>query len=136
MSSYLAENSNIDVALTPIDQALEAKNVDYKVTYKIHLALEELLSNIINYAYDEPGGMMDLDFSFEDNDETLVIVIKDQGKPFNPFDMKDPDLTGSASERKIGGLGIYLVKNTVDFTNYKREGDSNIITLKKKIFEA
>lgn len=94
----------------------------------LDLVLEEVLTNIIYYAY--PSGQGDIQLECEIvNEGELLIRIKDWGIPFNPLEKDPPDLTLDISEREIGGLGIFLVRRLAREIDYKREGETNVLTL-------
>jgi anti-sigma regulatory factor (Ser/Thr protein kinase) len=96
---------------------------------EIELATEEALINIFHYAYpDDETGEVEVRCRMEDQ-SSLVIDILDTGQPFDIQSVPEPDLTLDVSERKIGGLGIYLIKKMVSEVRYRREGGSNILTL-------
>jgi sigma-B regulation protein RsbU (phosphoserine phosphatase) len=102
------------------------------LSQKVNIVFDELLNNIISYAYDdnnEHNIMIDLEF-FGDR---LSITITDDGIPFNPIEAKEPDTELSLEEREIGGLGIHLVCNLMDRVSYKRQTDKNVISLTKQI---
>ena len=98
---------------------------------KIDLAVEEIFVNIAHYAYKPDVGEAWISASFIDN--VLTIVFKDRGKEFNPIAKKDPDITLSAEERDIGGLGIFLTKKFMDSVEYEYTDGQNILTIKKEI---
>ena len=98
---------------------------------KIDLAVEEIFVNIAHYAYNPTIGEAWIAASFEDS--VLTIVFKDNGKEFNPIAKADPDLTLSAEEREIGGLGIFLTKKFMDSVDYEYKNGQNVLTMKKKI---
>ena len=87
--------------------------------------------NIAHYAYNPEVGEAWISASFVDN--VLTIVFKDNGKEFNPIAKDDPDITLSAEERDIGGLGIFLTKKFMDSVDYKYKDGQNILTLRKRI---
>jgi serine/threonine-protein kinase RsbW len=99
--------------------------------FALSLSLEEILTNIITYGYD-------------DNDEHAILVrlnlhqgqvyieVEDDGKPFNPIEAEEPDIHKPLEERPIGGLGIHLVKNHMDSLKYNRKEERNLLTMKKK----
>ncbi|MBI4651633.1 ATP-binding protein [Candidatus Desantisbacteria bacterium] len=96
---------------------------------QIHLASEEVLINIINYAYpDKPG---DIEISYEIENGQIIIEISDSGLPFDPLKKPDPDITLSLEERDIGGLGIFLTKKIMNEVIYRRENNKNILTMIK-----
>ncbi|MBE6839289.1 MAG: ATP-binding protein [Ruminococcus sp.] len=102
-----------------------------KVIKDIRLACEEAFINIINYAY--PDGDGNVDIACEVDKGIIQIVLKDSGIPFNPMDSDDPDISLAIECREVGGLGIYIVKKIMDDVNYTREGKYNILTLRKRI---
>lgn len=97
---------------------------------KFNIALDELLNNIISYGFKD-SKEHEIEVQFELRNTRLIITVKDDGIPFNPFRNDPPDTMLSIDERNIGGLGIHIVKNMVDEYEYKRQTDRNIITLIK-----
>lgn len=106
---------------------------DNMLEFKIRLSVEEVVENVVRYAYEDGAGEMEVSVNTEDNNPMLTITVVDQGVPFNPLDKPDPDITLSAEERQIGGLGIFLCKKMMDEVTYHYEGSSNILTMKKKV---
>ena len=104
-----------------------------KIRMKIDLAIDELIANVANYAYASGKGEVTVRFAFDEADRMVSITFIDEGVPYDPLKKRDPDVTLSAAERQIGGLGIFLVKKTMDSMEYKRENDCNILTIYKKI---
>ena len=97
--------------------------------FKIELVLEELLTNVIHYAYSEDDrGEVEVGCSMADH-STFHLFIHDWGRPFDPLATKDPDIAQGLDERGIGGLGIHLVRRMADQVTYKREADSNVLNL-------
>ena len=131
--SVNTETDDVSKGITPIINLLNELEVEHKVVYKIELALEELLVNVASYAYAPGHGIIDISYEIEDNPRTIVITIVDQGKAFNPLEMEDPDITLPSDERRIGGLGVFIVKNTMDELTYDRKDDKNILVVKKAI---
>ena len=123
----------IDQMINPIISSLEEIKVDHKKIYQINLALEEILVNISKYAYPGNEGIIDISFEISDNPKQLKVVIKDKGKDFNPLEKEDPNLDASVEKRKIGGLGIYIVKNMVDDIKYQRLNNENILEFIKNL---
>ena len=72
-------------------------------------------------------------FGFDENERLMTLIIKDNGTPFNPLERDEPDITLSADEREIGGLGIFITKKTMDTVNYTYENGQNVLTMTKKI---
>lgn len=103
-----------------------------KIQHDITLALEELITNKIQYGYDTPG-LHHIHCSLTLANNTLTVTIRDDGDPFDPFAYPEPDTNAPLAERSIGGLGIYLVRKLMDTTEYERIGNENKITLRKII---
>ena len=110
----------------------EETNVPMQIALQINLVLEEVLSNIIYYGY-ENGGERDIDIKIELVGKELLITIEDDALPFNPLSLETPDLEASIEDREIGGLGVHLVKNYVDNINYDRRSDKNVLMLEKNV---
>lgn len=126
-----SERKNIDRVIEPIATALESVEAPHKAIYQVRLSLEELCSNIVNYAYEDKKGKIKVSYYIDKNNKSIRIVIRDNGKEFNPLTKEDPKLTGSVQERKIGGLGIYIVKKSVDEIKYQRENGENVLEIVK-----
>jgi len=105
-------------------------NLSSEVIYDVRLALEEVVSNIINYGFEDN---YEHQISIEMNlqGETLTMKIKDDGKPFNPLEVKSTNLEKPFDEREIGGMGIYIVRKLMDKILYKREEGNNVLQLTK-----
>lgn len=111
-----------------IDSSKEAGFSDKRVQ-EIELAVEEALVNIINYAYpDREDGEVEISCGL-DGEYRYVVEIRDSGVPFDVAAQSDPDLNANIAERKIGGLGIFLIRKMADEMQYRREGDENVLTL-------
>ena len=114
-----------------VDEVCEAAGLDMSTTMKINLAIEEAVVNVMNYAY--PNGKGDVDIDAQINDEHLKFVIIDSGTPFDPTVKAEVDTTLSAEQRSIGGLGIHLIRQIMDTINYERVDNKNLLTLSKNI---
>ena len=98
------------------------------LTFRVHLVLEELVLNVINYAYDESGHHVDVQLM--SNDDGLVIEITDEGKPFDPLhDAPEPDMESPIEDRRVGGLGVYFVRTMTSDMQYRREDGKNRMTV-------
>lgn len=104
---------------------------DESLNFKIRLSIEEAVENIVRYAYERGDGWIEA--STNNDGKSLEIVLKDAGKPFDPLDRPDPDLTLSVEERQIGGLGIYLCKQLMDSISYSYKDGCNILTMTKNV---
>jgi sigma-B regulation protein RsbU (phosphoserine phosphatase) len=127
--NQIAEISRVAVGIEAFasEQRLCVKDVR-----KIQIVLEELLSNIIMYGYDDERSH-DIDVKVEVVETALKMTIVDDGVAFNPLDVASPDTNLSLEERSIGGLGILLARTMVDKISYKREEHKNVMTLVKEI---
>lgn len=130
-----AIKNNIDPLTARIDSILEANDCPTKSKIQIDVAVDEIFSNIANYAYLEDGGTATIiaDVYENDGEKYFKLIFKDGGIPFNPLDRPDPDITLGVDERQIGGLGIFMVKKTMDSVTYEYVDGCNILTLVKKI---
>ena len=100
---------------------------------QVNLIVEEIFVNIASYAYGEGLGEATLSFGFDESERLMTLVVSDEGVPFNPLERDEPDITLSAAERDIGGLGIFITKKTMDTVSYKNENGKNILTMTKKL---
>ena len=99
-----------------------------ELVFRVNLALEELGLNIINYGHDE--GLHEIEFTVTSQAEAVTIEISDDGRPFDPLsDAPVPDVSASIEDRRIGGLGVHLVRTMMDDLRYQRVGGRNHITL-------
>ena len=131
--TFKASLEYLEAAIDVVVDSLGELGIDHKAAYKIHLALDELLTNVVSYAYEDEVGNMDIIYEIKDDPKVLEITIIDEGKPFNPLELKDPDLDSGVSERKIGGLGIFIVRQIMDEMEYVRKDNKNILTIRKKV---
>ncbi len=105
---------------------------DDNLLFKIRLSVEEVVENIVRYAYE--NGLGWLETNVERNPKTtLTIILKDAGIPFNPLAKEDPDLTLGAEDRPIGGLGIFLCKQLMDNVTYNYIDGCNVLTIQKEV---
>ena len=127
-----ARLDRLDEVLAFVDNILESMDCPMKAQMQIDVAVEELYVNIAHYAYAPGVGPADIRVEVEDG-PAVAITFVDQGIPYDPLAKPDPDVTLSAEERQIGGLGIYMVKKSMDDMKYRREGDSNVLTIRKQL---
>ena len=116
-----------------VDRTLESYECPMKVQTAVCVAIEEVFVNVAHYAYGEGEGDMVLGIGFDEESRTITFRMADQGTPFDPLKKPDPDITLSAEEREIGGLGIFITKKTMDTVTYAYENGENILTMMKKI---
>ena len=120
-----------DVAEVPllaewVEQIGEELGLEMPEVFQLNLALEEAVVNVMNYAY-EDSGLIDLTAKVVDSE--IVFVLEDSGKAFDPTQVDDPDITLSAEDRDIGGLGIFLVQQLMSGVTYSREDGKNVLTM-------
>jgi len=120
--------SELEQVNTQTARFLKQLNVADEVVRKVRLSCEELLSNTIQFAYDDKGSH-DIGIGLALCGNRLAITILDDGKPFNPFRQNVPDIDTSLTEREVGGLGIYLVRSMMNKVAYHRQTGKNVITL-------
>lgn len=124
---------NIAAVTDFIDNELEQLDCPMKTLIQVNVAIDELFSNIANYAYAPNRGMATVQVEFSENPPSVIITFIDNGVPFNPLSKADPDVTLPLEERRIGGLGIYMVKQTMDDISYEYINGQNILKIKKII---
>ena len=125
--------SNLDQVLAFVDGQLEMMDCSMKAQMQIDVAVEEIYVNIANYAYAPETGKAYISVRPDPENASVTIEFRDNGIPFDPLAKADPDVTLSAEERKIGGLGIYMVKKSMDAMEYSRKDGQNILTITKKL---
>ncbi len=116
-----------------VDKELEAHDCPLKTQMQIDIAIDEVLANIANYAYYPGSGSATVRVEIEEDPLAVVLTFIDHGIPYDPLKKKDPDITLSADERPIGGLGIYMVKKSMDDISYEYKDGQNILTIRKKM---
>jgi len=126
-----AKLANLDKLIDFIAEGAKNAGFDEKSITQIKLASEEIIVNVMSYAYGEKEGDIEVSYTFHD-DGTMEIEIADWGVAFDPLSLPEPDVSAPLKERKIGGLGIYLVRKVMDEVRYKRVDNKNVVTLIKK----
>ena len=128
-----AKVDKLDVVLAFIDERLEALDCPMKAQMQLDVAVEELYVNIASYAYAPGTGSATIRFETTHDPLTVEITFIDSGVPYDPLARKDPDVTLAAEEREIGGLGIYMVKKSMDAVDYEYRNGQNVLRIKKII---
>ena len=134
---YRKRTLHNDIRETPkiadfIDDIVGETGIDMALACSLNLALEEAVVNVMNYAYPQ-GKVGNITLESYAFDGSLKFVITDNGIPFDPTRVKDPDVTSGIEDRQVGGLGIFLVNRIMDKVEYKRLNNNNILTLSKKL---
>lgn len=125
--------NNIEVVTDFVNEELDKHDCLMKARMQIDVAIDELFGNIAHYAYDNGTGSATVRVEVTEEPLAVILTFIDSGKPFNPLERPEPDTTLSAQERAIGGLGIFLVKKTMDEVVYRYEDGHNILLIKKML---
>ena len=128
-----AKLENIPVVTGFIEEQLEALDCPMKTMMQMDVAIDEVFTNIASYAYGAQQGDATVRFDFDEENRVASVTFIDSGMPFNPLESAEPDVTLSVEERPVGGLGIFLVKKTMDEVIYVYENGQNVLTIRKKI---
>ena len=128
-----SEVSEIPKAVEFVAGKAEVLPFSPKVRNQIEVAVDEIISNIVYYAYGEGKGKATVGVSCDD--KGITITVEDSGIPYNPLEKEDPDITLSAEERGIGGYGIFIVKKVMDEITYNYSEGKNILTMRKFLSE-
>ena len=128
-----ANVDKLNDVLEVLEEQLDENNCSPKAQVQLDVAVEEIFVNIAHYAYsNKEDGRAIIDIEFP-KDDYVSITFYDNGVPYDPLAKEDPDITLSADDRPIGGLGIYMVKKSMDEVAYRHENGQNIFTIGKKI---
>ena len=129
--TFPATDESLALAMAFVEEELDKMDCPMKAVMQITVCVEEMFVNVAHYAYNGEEGNVTMRI---DNENRLFsICLVDSGIPFDPLAKEDPDITLAAEDRGIGGLGIFMVKKTMDEVSYERVNDTNIFTMKKQI---
>lgn len=130
-----ATPESLPTVLNFITQTLDTTTCPPATQFAIEVAAEEIFVNIAHYAYaaSPPPGQATITCQTTPNPPTITIRFTDTGTPYNPLKKPDPDLTQNSTDRPIGGLGIYMVKTTMDSVEYEYHNHQNILTIRKAL---
>ena len=131
--TFPAKTDALSEVLGFVEETLESYECSMKNQTAICVAIEEVFVNVASYAYGEGSGDVTLDIGFDEANRDVTFRLIDQGVPFDPLKKPDPDITLAIEERQVGGLGIFIVKKTMDTVHYAYEDGKNILTMIKKI---
>ncbi len=126
-----AEKESLALVNDFVDSFLEEHDCPMKAQMQIDLCVEEAFVNIASYAYGGDKG--DATIRLEETDGTVALTLIDSGTPYDPLARDDPDISLSAEDRQIGGLGIFLIKKSMDTVEYRYENGRNILRMTKKL---
>ena len=127
-----ATPENVDKAIEFVDEMLEEYGCGMKEQMAIDVAVDELFANIAHYAYNPETGYATVKVDVIKVPLSVEITFVDNGKPYDPLAKADPDTTQSIEDRPIGGMGILIVKKSMDDVNYEYKDGKNILTIKKR----
>ena len=130
-----ASEENMELVLQQVEELLQQTGCGETVQMQIMMAAEELFINIAHYAYGGQPGEAVLTMGIEWEPLRFCMTFRDKGIPYNPLEHEDPDITLPAQERQIGGLGIYLIKNTMDKMEYENKDGWNVLSIEKRLEE-
>lgn len=123
---------NLNTVLAFVDKQLEQAGCPLKLMTQVDLAVEEIFVNIARYAYHPDVGEARVRCEAGGDPFQIIVGFADRGRPYNPLDRQDPDVTLDAQRRQIGGLGIFMAKKLMDDIQYEYRDGKNILTLRKK----
>lgn len=124
---------NISSVTDFVDEQLDTFGCPLKAKMQIDIAIDELFGNIAHYAYKPGVGPATVRVEVSENPLAVIITFIDHGVQYDPLSAEEPDTTLSAEERRIGGLGIYIVKKSMDEITYEYKDGQNILKIKKNI---
>ena len=122
---------NLDQVIAFVDDEIDKLDCSVKIRTQIDIAVEELFVNIAHYAYNPETGPATVRVEVEKDPPAISITFIDKGVPYDPLAKEDPDITLSAEERQIGGLGIFMVKKSMDSIDYEYKDGQNILHIRK-----
>ncbi len=125
-----AKRENLPAVTAFVEEALDGE-CPMKTKMQLDVAVDEIFTNISDYAY--PDGVGTATVQTERNDGVLTVTFADRGIPFDPLTAQEPDVTASAQDRRIGGLGIFLVRKTMDEVHYEYRDGQNVLRIRKSI---
>ena len=131
--TFPAKTESLSDVLGFVDQMLDSFECPMKIQMAVCVAIEEVFVNVAHYAYGEGQGDMRLGIGFDEESRTVTFHMTDKGVPFDPLQKPDPDITLSAEDREVGGLGIFIAKKTMDSISYAYENGENVLTMTKKL---
>ena len=130
---FPAKVEALDEVIAYVEETLESHECSMATQMALCVAIEEVFVNVANYAYGDQEGDVFFSMKFDEKNRIMTFCMSDKGTPFDPLKKPDPDITLSAEEREIGGLGIFITKKTMDKVTYAYEQNENRLTMVKKI---
>lgn len=131
--NFLADDKLLDDVLLLVEEELNKVDASKKIIMQIKICVEEIFVNIAHYAYGDGKGDALIGISYDEKERAMTFSFEDSGIPYNPLKKKDPDITLTAEERGIGGLGIFICKKTMDDIQYQYVNGKNVLKMTKKL---
>ena len=131
--TVMADVKNLEAVTAFVDECLEQFDCSPRAQMQLDIAVDELFSNIAYYAYQPGTGEVTVQVEIVGEPASAMLTFIDGGIPYDPLSHADPDTTLSAEQRQIGGLGIYMVKKSMDEVSYQYTDGKNILKIKKRI---
>jgi len=128
-----AKTENLDKVIEFVEKRLKKYDCPQSIITQLDIAIEEIFANIAHYAYSSGVGKATVRVDVKEKPLSVEITFCDEGIQYNPLDREDPDTTLSAEERNIGGLGIFMVKKSMDAVEYEYADGKNILKISKDI---
>ena len=128
-----ADMENFGKIIEVVDTQLESIDCPMKTQMQIDMAIDEIFTNIVSYGYKDEKGSVTVNLEIIKEPLQAIVTFIDKGIPYNPLEKEDPSISGTAEERQIGGLGIFMVKKSMDDMIYENIDGQNILTIKKYI---
>lgn len=122
--TVVPDTASVSVVSDFFDSCLEEFTVPMRVGYSLKVVADEIFSNIVHYS-----GAKTADILFRNDNDRMLLIFEDDGKPYNPLEAEEPDITAGAEERKIGGLGMFMVKKMAESVAYKYASGKNQMTV-------
>ena len=128
-----ADVNNLETITAFVDECLEQIDCPLRIQTQLDIAVDELFSNIAYYAYQPGTGEATVRLEITEEPASVILTFIDGGTPYDPLSHADPDTTLSAEQRQIGGLGIYMVKKSMDEVSYQYMDGKNVLKIRKNL---
>ncbi|MBE5926413.1 MAG: ATP-binding protein [Lachnospiraceae bacterium] len=130
---FPADDKLLEEVLLFVEEELNKAGALNKTVMQVKICVEEIFVNVAHYAYKDEVGDVLISISFDEEERTMTFGFEDGGIRYNPLEKEDPDITLTAEERRIGGLGVYICKKTMDDIRYEYVNNKNVLKMTKKL---
>ena len=131
--TVMADVKNLEAVTAFVDEGLEQFDCSPRIQMQLDIAVDELFSNIAYYAYQPGTGTVTVRLEITEEPVSVMLTFIDGGIPYDPLSHTDPDTTLSAEQRQIGGLGIFMVKKSMDAVSYQYIDGKNVLKIRKNL---